>query len=80
MRHAGQQVSKRPLARDQHIGRQDRLGKQSVEIDTQITDQEKVVQGNRQRLISSFLAMESARQKSNQQLQYLSQRFGTASS
>ena len=62
------------------IGRQDRLGKQSVEIDTQITDQEKVVQANRQRLISSFLAMESARQKSNQQLQYLSQRFGTASS
>ena len=62
------------------IGRQDRLGKQSVEIDTQITDQEKVVQSNRQRLISSFLAMESARQKSNQQLQYLSQRFGTASS
>ena len=62
------------------IERQDRLSKQSVEIDTQITDQEKVVQSNRQRLISSFLAMESAQQKSNQQLQYLSQRFGTASS
>jgi len=62
------------------IGRQDRLGKQSVEIDTQITDQEKIVQGNRQRLISSFLAMESAQQKSNQQLQYLSQRFGSAGS
>ena len=62
------------------IERQDRLSKQSVEIDTQITDQEKIVQANRQRLISSFLAMESAQQKSTQQLQYLSQRFGSASS
>ena len=62
------------------IERQDRLSKQSVAIDTQITDQEKIVQANRQRLITSFLAMESAQQKSNQQLQYLSQRFGTASS
>ena len=62
------------------IERQDRLSKQSVEIDTQITDQEKLVQSNRQRLITSFLAMEAAQQKSNQQLQYLSQRFGTASS
>jgi flagellar hook-associated protein 2 len=62
------------------VERQDRLSKQSLEIDTQITDQEKIVQANRQRLISSFLAMESAQQRSNQQLQYLSQRFGTASS
>lgn len=62
------------------VERQDRLGKQSVDIDTQITEQEKIVQANRQRLISSFLAMEAAQQKSNQQLQYLSQRFGSSGS
>ena len=62
------------------VERQDRLSKQSVAIDTQISDQEKQVQANRQLLITSFIAMETAQQKSSQQLQFLSQRFGTASS
>ena len=58
------------------MDRQDRLSKQSAGIDTQISDQEKQVQANRQRLIDGFIAMETAQQRINQQLQYLSQRFG----
>ena len=59
------------------VDRQDRLSKQSAGIDTQISDQEKQVQANRQRLIDGFIAMETAQQRINQQLQYLSQRFGS---
>ena len=57
------------------ITRQDALTKQSSEIDTQITDMEKRVQANRQRLIDSFVQMETAQQTINQQLKFLQQRF-----
>lgn len=58
------------------IERQDTLTKQSSDIDDQIADLEKLVQANRATLISSFIAMESAQSKINQQLQFLKQRFG----
>ena len=60
------------------IAKQDALTKQSSEIDTQVTDLEKRVQSNRQRLIDSFVQMETAQQTINQQLKFLQQRFGTA--
>jgi flagellar hook-associated protein 2 len=60
------------------IAKQDALTKQSSEIDTQVTDLEKRVQSNRQRLIDSFVQMETAQQSINQQLKYLQQRFGGA--
>ncbi|MEN9603022.1 MAG: hypothetical protein RIS56_2628, partial [Verrucomicrobiota bacterium] len=55
---------------------QDALTKQSSAIDTQVTDLEKRVQSNRQRLIDSFVQMETAQQTINQQLKFLQQRFG----
>ena len=58
------------------ISRQDALTKQSSEIDIQVTDLEKRVQANRQRLIDSFVQMETAQQSINQQLKFLQQRFG----
>jgi flagellar hook-associated protein 2 len=58
------------------ITRQDALTKQSSEIDFQVTDLEKRVQSNRQRLIDSFVQMETAQQSINQQLKFLQQRFG----
>jgi len=57
------------------IARQDALTKQSSEIDTQVTDLEKRVQANRQRLIDSFVLMETAQSSLNQQLKFLQQRF-----
>ena len=60
------------------ITKQDALTKQSSAIDTQVTDLEKRVQANRQRLIDSFVQMETAQQTINQQLKFLQQRFGTA--
>jgi len=57
------------------IARQDALTKQSSEIDTQVTDLEKRVQANRQRLIDSFVQMETAQSSLNQQLKFLQQRF-----
>ena len=60
------------------ITKQDALTKQSSAIDTQVTDLEKRVQSNRQRLIDSFVQMETAQQTINQQLKFLQQRFGTA--
>lgn len=59
------------------VTRQDALTKQSSEIDIQVTDLEKRVQSNRQRLIDSFVQMETAQQSINQQLKFLQQRFGT---
>jgi flagellar capping protein FliD len=58
------------------ITKQDALTKQSSEIDIQVTDLEKRVQSNRQRLIDSFVQMETAQQTINQQLKFLQQRFG----
>ncbi|MEY3547138.1 MAG: hypothetical protein RLZZ313_1500, partial [Verrucomicrobiota bacterium] len=51
---------------------------QSSQIDTQVTDLEKRVKSNRQRLIDGFVQMETAQQSINQQLKYLQQRFGGA--
>ncbi len=51
------------------------LTTQSKSIDTQIEDMERRVQSSRQRLISSFVAMEQAQAKINQQMQYLSKNF-----
>ncbi len=51
------------------------MTKQVTAIDTQIAELEKRVQSNRQRLTSSFVAMEQAQAKINQQMQYLAKRF-----
>jgi flagellar hook-associated protein 2 len=56
------------------------LADQIADIDTQVADLERVVQSNRERLIESFIAMETAQAQINQQLQFLSQRFGNTSS
>lgn len=58
------------------VQRQDRLTKEAADIDVQITDLEKLVQANQERLTASFLAMEQASARNNQQLQFLQQRFG----
>ncbi|KAF0171179.1 MAG: flagellar hook-associated protein 2 [Limisphaerales bacterium] len=58
------------------INRQSTLTKQAKDIDTQVADLERLVQSNRAALIRNFVAMESAQQRSNQQLQFLKQRFG----
>lgn len=57
------------------ISHQGTFSKQATRIDEQITDMEKLVQANRQRMIDSFIAMEKAQQQINQQMQYLAQRF-----
>ncbi len=49
----------------------DGLGKQSTNIDQQIADMERLVQASRQRMIDSFVKMEEAQARINQQLQYL---------
>lgn len=54
--------------------------KQSGNIDTQVADLERIVQANRDRMIASFVAMESAQAQINQQLQYLQNQFGGSSS
>ncbi len=54
--------------------------KQSANIDTQIADLERIVQANRERMLASFIAMESAQAQINQQLQYLQNQFGGSSS
>lgn len=51
------------------------LGKQSTTIDTQIADLERIVQNDIQRMTDSFVAMESATAKTNQQLAYLQKQF-----
>ncbi len=57
------------------VTRQNNLTKESSNIDQQIADLERVVQANREQLINSFVAMETAQAKINQQLQFLAQRF-----
>lgn len=56
--------------------RQTTLGKQITDIDTQVSTMERIILANRQRLIDSFVAMETAQSNINQQLQYLTKRFG----
>ncbi len=60
------------------VTKQDNLTTQIAKIDTQISDQEKLVQANADRLTVEFLAMEQAQATANQQLQFLSQRFGSS--
>jgi flagellar hook-associated protein 2 len=52
---------------------------QIADIDTQVADLERLVLSNRERLIESFIAMETAQAQINQQLQFLTQRFGGGS-
>lgn len=59
------------------ITHQETLTEQIAKIDTQVIDQERYVQTVRTQLLNSFLAMEQAQQKSNQQLQFLQSRFGS---
>lgn len=56
--------------------KQNNLVKQSGEIDKQIAELERQLTEEQKRLTSSFVAMETAQQNINQQLQYLQQRFG----
>ena len=62
------------------VTKQDNLTAQIANIDTQISDQEKLVQANADRLTTEFLAMEQAQATANQQLAFLSQRFGASTS
>lgn len=62
------------------LTRQDNLTKQSAAIDFQIADLERIVLSNRDRMIASFVAMETAQSQINQQLQYLQNQFGGSSS
>lgn len=57
------------------LAKQDGLTKQVSSIDTQIADMEKLVQANRQRMLDSFAAMETAQQRIAQQLSYLTKNF-----
>lgn len=57
--------------------RQDSLAKESGNIDSQITNMERLVQANQQRMIASFVQMEVAQQQINQQLQFLTQRLAS---
>ena len=54
------------------LTKKDNLDKQAESLTDQITEQERQVQLNRTRLISTFVQMETAQQKINSQLQYLS--------
>jgi flagellar hook-associated protein 2 len=62
------------------IAKQDRLTQQSGDIDFQIADLERIVQANRERMIQSFVAMETAQSTINQQLQYLQKQFSSSTS
>jgi flagellar hook-associated protein 2 len=56
---------------------QDAITKQITNIDTQIADLERIVQANRERMLESFTAMETAQAKINQQMQYLNQQLSS---
>lgn len=55
--------------------RQSSLSNQASAIDKQMAELERVVQSNRQRLLDSFTAMETAQANITQQLKYLQQNF-----
>jgi flagellar hook-associated protein 2 len=54
------------------LTKKDNLDKQATDLTDQIAEQERQVQLNRAQLISTFVQMETAQQKVNSQLQYLS--------
>jgi len=67
---------------DQQIGEDgalpdkvERLNEQSSDIDDQIQRMETFIEARRQRLIDGFVAMETAQQKINQQMSFLSSRL-----
>ncbi|MBM3881356.1 MAG: hypothetical protein FJ387_16795 [Verrucomicrobia bacterium] len=62
------------------IARRSTLDKQSSDIDTQVSDMERLLESTRQRMVDSFIAMEQAQARINQQLQFLLQRFGSSTS
>jgi len=62
------------------VAKQANLTRQSGDIDKQITEMERLIADRKQQLTDSFLAMETAQAKINQQLSYLQQRFGSSSS
>lgn len=62
------------------VARQENLSKQSAAIDVQVADLERIVLANRDRMITSFIAMETAQAQINQQMQYLQNQFGGSSS
>ena len=62
------------------VAHQNVLTKQSTDLDTQIAAQESLVQAQRQRLINTFTAMETAQAQINQQLTFLSQQTWGSSS
>ena len=60
------------------IRHSDAIATQATTIDTQVADLERIVQVSRQRMIDNFVAMETAQARMAQQLQFLTQRFGTS--
>lgn len=58
------------------VNRQNILTTQSKDIDTQISDMERLITDEKARMTASFVAMETAQQRSNQQLQFLQKQFG----
>jgi flagellar capping protein FliD len=61
------------------VEKQSTLTSQSGAIDVDIENLERVVQQNRQRMIDSFIAMETIQQRANQQLQFLQKQLGSTS-
>jgi len=58
------------------VDRTDNLSKLADDINDQITKLELQVQTNRQKMIDSFVIMEQAQAKINQQMQFIMSRFG----
>lgn len=59
------------------VEKQSTLTSQAGAIDVDIENLERVVQQNRQRMIDSFIAMETIQQRVNQQLQFLQKQLGS---
>jgi flagellar hook-associated protein 2 len=55
--------------------RQGALDRQAGQIDVQLLNLERLVQSNRQRMINSFVTMETVQANLNQQLEFLQRRF-----
>ncbi len=62
------------------VDRTDNLAKLSSDIDEQIANLERQVLANRQKMIDSFVLMEQAQAKINQDMQFIMSRFGSNSS
>ena len=57
------------------VDRKKTLTEQSGDIDDKVKEMERRVQSNRDLLVRSFVAMEQAQAKINQQMSFLMQRF-----